>query len=304
MYYTPLDHPPDMLPTTLNSTAHPEAAPKSTHSVANNRRVIFLSFLIATYIVGIIFALLWILTRRFDQKLGLPWVPSFFRTDVCGIWFEPVARFAPALAWPFLILYWYIYSTKQKTSEATTICGRRRRVVKQQARLESVPQPNYDMCDPAKVELAEQAGPAEPPEPKPSRWLSFVRSPTASPPPSYQSKTAVFADHTWLAKPTQSSGIVSPRNSSRSNSVGSCSSCSFQSYFQPVPSPLRHHSAPTQPISIHFSNLSIIVDDEAGSSARTASTNESTDSQEPASPREGPGNSEGSDSGSGSGTYE
>lgn len=306
MYYTPLEHTPDMLPTTLNHTAHAAAATKHAPSGISNRKVIFLSFVVTAYIVGIIFALLWILTRRFDQKLGPPWVPSFFRTDVCGIWLEPVARFAPALLWPFLVLFCFICSTKQKTSEATTICGIRRRVVKQKARLESVLQPKYDVCDPVKVELAGLpglTGPAEPPEPKPSpRWLSIARSPTASPPPSYQSKTAPFTDHTWLAKPRQSSGFVSPQNSSRSNSVDSCSPCSCQSYFQPVPSPLRNQSATTQPISVHINNLSVIVGDGASSSARTASTNESTDSQEPARPREGYENSEGSASGSGSGT--
>ncbi|PSR91963.1 hypothetical protein BD289DRAFT_202366 [Coniella lustricola] len=288
VHYSTLENLPPLLQIAPNNTAfalNTTANANTTHSVpeggalqseAFNQRALLGSFLVSIYIVGVIFALLWILTRTFDRKLGPHWVPGCFRTDACCIWLEPVARFAPAFVWPLFIFLCFIYHAKEKSRDAATCCGRRRRIAKQQARLRSVMQPNYDVCD-STSELV---------EPKPPRWLSIARSSTSSPAPSYHSKVAPFVDHAWSAKQRQSSGSTSPQSSTRSSSVGSCSSCHVQSYFQPMPSPLRHQSAPTQPITIHVNTLSVIVGDEAGSSRGPASMNGSIDSRGLETPRE------------------
>lgn len=182
---------------------------------------VWLSLGIATYVVGVVFFLVWIYTREYEGR-GPPWVPSFFRTEACCVICEPIVHIWPAVFWPLFLLLLFVYYTFDKTMHATTCCGREMTRSKRKNRWEMAAGRLTFLED---IELA----PTTPGTLTPDsvRSLSMATEPIRSPPPMYMSRVSSVSELLPPAKgnPSRVHSDPGPRpipcspSSSRPNSI-------------------------------------------------------------------------------------
>lgn len=113
--------------------------------LGENHNFLFLANLAAMYFTGVVFGIIWIAIRGYYRQDGSPWLPNFCRTDACCVWFEPIARFWPAVLWPLFLLWVLICFMIDNASHATNCCGFETRKSKRRKRLEAAAKRNRDL---------------------------------------------------------------------------------------------------------------------------------------------------------------
>lgn len=144
MAFTSWASPAEPIPPS-NATTLPTAnVPVQDQDGSINFSVMFIALGCSFYIVASLFTIIWIFTRDFYEVNGVPWVPSFFRTETLCVFLEPIVRFWPALLWPVFLGFILVGYISEKSSDATTFCGREIRGRKKAGRLQSTKRDIYD----------------------------------------------------------------------------------------------------------------------------------------------------------------